>query len=475
LQSDGPFETTQAFNRINLFSKYTSTSEFGKLSISGSHFKSRWDASGQIPWRAVNSGVITRFGAIDDTEGGETSRTNISLQYNKYINSRSYIESSAYYSKYDFTLFSNFTFFLNDSINGDQIKQTEDRSIYGAKIVYNQSIYKDHFDLDFQIGAALRYDDVNNVELSNTINRTQTESINSLGNVDETNAQLYGDISFNYQNLKITAGLRLDQFTFNYQDLNQSLYENYNSKEYFVSPKFKFSYALIDETQVFVKIGRGFHSNDTRLIANSSNNKSIPAATGFDIGTVLSPIKGLILNASYWELHLDQEFVYVGDEGIVEPSGRTKRTGFDFGLRFQLKNWLYLYSDISIAKPIFKDESIENNTIPLAPTFTHTGGISIMQLNNISGGIRYRIISDRAANEDESLIATGYKIFDLNVNYTIANITFGIEINNILNTEWEETQFATLSKLQNESEPVEEIHFTPGSPRFVKGKITYMF
>ena len=51
----------------------------------------------------------------------------------------------------------------------------------------------------------------------------------------------------------------------------------------------------------------------------------------------------------------------------------------------------------------------------------------------------------------------------------------GLEINNLLNTEWNETQFATESRLKNESDSVEEIHFTPGAPFFIKGKVTYLF
>ena len=110
---DGPFESPQNFNRFNIMGKYSySLPNDQKVAITGSHFTSKWDASGQIPQRAVDAGLINRFGAIDDTEGGNTSRTNILVSHSKKLGDASRLESSAFVSQYDFELFSNFTFFL---------------------------------------------------------------------------------------------------------------------------------------------------------------------------------------------------------------------------------------------------------------------------------------------------------------------------------------------------------------------------
>ncbi|HMU02451.1 MAG TPA: TonB-dependent receptor, partial [Saprospiraceae bacterium] len=151
------------------------------------------------------------------------------------------------------------------------------------------------------------------------------------------------------------------------------------------------------------------------------------------------------------------------------------RQGIDVGFRYQPLHWLFMYSDLNIANPRSVEDAEGENFIPLAPTLTNTGGISFNPTKNISGGLRYRHVADRPANEDNSIVAIGYTVLDFNINYTIKKVMFGIEINNLLNTEWNETQFATESRLRNEAEPVEEIHFTPGTPLFVKGKLTYMF
>ncbi|MFC2104581.1 TonB-dependent receptor plug domain-containing protein, partial [Bacteroidota bacterium] len=152
--TDGAFESPQHFNRLNLFSKYSaSISSDQKITLQTSYFQSKWDASGQIPQRAVDANVINRFGAIDDTEGGITSRTNLSLNHFKYINDKTSVKNRVYYTKYDFELYSNFTFYLNDPINGDQIKQKENRNIIGVESVLNRNIKLDRFDFDLQAGV----------------------------------------------------------------------------------------------------------------------------------------------------------------------------------------------------------------------------------------------------------------------------------------------------------------------------------
>ena len=113
--------------------------------------------------------------------------------------------------------------------------------------------------------------------------------------------------------------------------------------------------------------------------------------------------------------------------------------------------------------------------IPLAPDLTAAGGFSAKLSNGFSGSLRYRFLKNRPANEDGSITAEGYFLTDVNLNYAFKNISLGLTVENLFNTEWNEAQFATESRLSHETEPVEEIHFTPGMPFFVKGRVTYNF
>ncbi len=139
--TDGPFDSPQNFNRVNFMGKYSALmDDNSKFSIMASRFSSKWDASGQIPQRLVDNGTISRFGAVDNTEGGNTSRTNVAATLSKPIDENTFLKANAFYSKYQFELYSNFTFFLEDPINGDQIRQKENRDIYGMNAELNKKI-----------------------------------------------------------------------------------------------------------------------------------------------------------------------------------------------------------------------------------------------------------------------------------------------------------------------------------------------
>lgn len=476
LATDGPYESPQNFNRVNLFGKYVMFSpENDKLTFTASHFTSRWDASGQIPQREVDNGNIDRFGAIDATEGGETERTNFNVSFDKYINDNTTFTTNAFYSHYAFELYSNFTFFLEDPINGDQIKQQEDRSIFGVNTAINYNTRLGATAFNLTAGLGVRHDIVDDIELSRTLNRTTTLENLQLGDINQTNIDAFVNAEFEFGKFKVAPALRLDYFKFMYNDALVTDYNTQSQTKVLLSPKLNFYYNAQDNLQLYLKSGIGFHSNDTRVVIANGGEAILPRSYGVDLGTVWKPFPKLVVNSALWYLYLEQEFVYVGDAGIVEPSGKTRRYGLDLGLRYQMNDWLFFDTDATLTHARSIDDPDGQNYIPLAPDFTLTGGVSVDDYKGFSGGLRLRYLDDRAANEDNSIVAKGYTVTDFNVNYTIKDVTLGIAIENLFDVEWNETQFATTSRLQNETSPVEEIHFTPGTPFFLKGTVTYKF
>ncbi|CAL2103089.1 TonB-dependent receptor [Tenacibaculum sp. 190130A14a] len=472
--TDGYFDSPQNFNRLNIFGKYTvNVSDSDKIGVMLSHFTSKWDASGQIPQRAVDSGLINRFGAIDDTEGGNTSRSNFLLTYDKILSENASIKNKVFYSKYSFELFSNFTFFLDDPINGDQIKQKETRNIFGFNSEYKQDFSS--IDGSFTAGISLRNDQSFSNELSHTLNRRQTLNRIQFGDINETNFGTYASANFNYGKFTINPALRLDYFNFEYNNTLQTNYETQSQTASIVSPKLNIFYNYNEDLQLYVKTGKGFHSNDTRVVVAQNGNDILPASYGFDAGFIWKPSPKLLINTAYWYLFLEQEFVYVGDAGIVEPSGKTNRQGIDFSLRYEPIHQLYFNLDANYAHARAKDEPIGQNYIPLAPDFTLTSGLAYKGESGFYGGIQLRHIGDRPANEDNSIVAEGYTVADLNVGYTLKNVSFGLQVQNLFDVDWNETQFATESRLQGEATSTEEIHFTPGTPFFLKGSVTVNF
>jgi len=472
IETDGPFESSQNFKRTNVLLKYnTIFKNSDRLTFSASHFTSTWDASGQIPQREVDNGNITRFGAIDDTEGGQTSRSNLNIEHFKSIDENTMMKSNVFFSKYNFELYSNFTFFLEDPINGDQIRQFEEREIYG----FNTVISSKKESVDYRKGFGLRFDKVNDIELSKTRNRRETLERVQLGDINQTNMYSFLDAKIETGKFEINPSVRLDYFRFQYNDQLQTNYEPRSKSKLIVNPKLNLVYDANENLQLYLKSGIGFHSNDTRVILQDDTRKLLPRAYGADIGTIWKPFDNVIINTAVWYLLSEEELVYVGDAGIIEPSGRSRRYGLDFGVRYELTDWLYFDSDMTVTTARSLEEVSGQDFIPLAPDFTFSGGFSVTDLGNFSGGLRFRYLDNRPANEDNSIVAEGYFVSDININYTIKKITLGLAIENIFDVDWNETQFATTSRLQNEIVPVEEIHFTPGTPLFAKATLTYRF
>ncbi len=472
------FKSPQNFNRINIMGKYHGLIGENKvLTVSASIFQSKWEASGQIPDRAVKSGLISRFGAIDDKEGGNTSRSNINLELTKVLPKSTTVKNQLYFVNYNFELFSNFTFFLDDSINGDQIKQFEKRNIFG----YNGSVKKECTVLGkllkTEVGVQLRHDITKGSELSHTTQRKNVLNNLALGDITQTNTSLYLDENIALtKKININVGARIDAFNFEYINQLDSAYQRKTKTDYIISPKLSLVYNCNSNFQLYVKTGTGFHSNDTRVVVSDSTSlTTLPRALGIDIGAFFKPTKRMLVNAAIWALDLEQEFVYVGDAAIVEPSGYTRRMGADLSVRYQITNWLYADVDANFTNPRSLYDSIGKNHIPLAPTLTSIGGLTAKFKNGLNIGLRYRHISDRPANPDNSVVAKGYTLLDGVVNFVKPKYAIGVSVENIMNAEWNEAQFDTESKLKNETQSVSELHYTPGTPFFIKGSLSLFF
>ncbi|MEO6695161.1 MAG: TonB-dependent receptor [Ignavibacteria bacterium] len=474
ITTDGHVEAKQKFNRLNIFGKYYNLlSKNTILSMLGSTFYSHWNASGQIPTRAVENNIIGRFGSIDNAEGGNTFRTNASVSISNSFGHNSSLTNQIYYSRYGFNLYSNFTFFLNDSLNGDMIQQYEKRNIYGYKGVlsFQNKAGKTNFLTDIGIGA--RIDDVDTIFLANAYKR-EFLNFSAAGKIMQKDFFGYLNESIEISDFIINPGVRVDYFDYDFTDhLNPQ--NSGNKTAVRVGPKLNLFYNVTPKTQLYIKSGIGFHSNDARVVVVEKNENTLPSAIGYEIGTYFS-VGNALINTSVWGLNLESEFVYVGDEAIVEPSGKTRRLGIDFSGRYQFNNWLWADVDLNYTNGKFIDEPKDANRIPLAPDFSSVGGISFKLKDGLNGRLGYRFLDDRPANERNTIIAKGYFIMDAVLNFTQGRYQIGLSVENLLdNKKWNEAQFDTESRLQFETNPVSELHFTPGTPFYIKGNVTLFF
>lgn len=468
--TDGPFESPQNFNRLNVFAKYRTLLNGKNLfSLTASTFSSKWNASGQIPERAVEMGLINRFGAIDSNEGGNTARSTANLKLVNTLSTNRQIAHQLYFSNYQFELFSNFTFFLVDTVNGDKIKQKENRNLFGYNITYSNESSLFNKNSRFDLGMGFRADLIHKNELSHVAESEQILERLAYGNIHQTNAFVFADETLSLTpSFTINGILRIDGFNFAYENLLDTISGYKIVADAIVTYKLNFDYNVSKNVAVYLYTGKGFHSNDTRVVVAQNALQTLPAAYGADLGGRLKCWDKLLLNPAVWMLYLEQEFVYVGDAAIVEPSGKSLRKGLDISARYEMNKWLFVDVDFNYTFARALNEAAGENYIPLAASITSIGGLNVRTEKGWNGSLRYRYIGDRPANETASVIAKGYFVNDLVINYTQSKYEIGVEIQNLFNVEWNEAQFDTESRLQVEAFPTSELHFTPGVPFLLK-------
>jgi hypothetical protein len=474
-RSDGPFQAPQDYLRFNGFTKVTApVGPATQLVASASGFHSTWDASGQIPERAVRSGLIDRYGAIDPSEGGRTARYDLQLGLRSTAGGPRNWDAGAFLTKYDFRLFSNFTFFLADTVNGDGIEQRDDRLAAGLLGRFTAPAPGGRV----QVGGGLRAD-FTDVALDHQVRRAVLNSL-----VDARVRQYHGfgwvkhEVSLSPA-VRLELGMRGDLFRFQVTDRLESRacplpHRSGARTSARVSPKLNLAAEVSRRLTLFGNAGFGFHSNDARAAVNApAGARVVPRAFGVELGGRYTWTGGSAA-LSLWGLDLQSELIWVGDEGTTEASGRTRRIGLDVEGRLQLAPWLWADLDLDLSHGRLRDEPAGQNRIPLAPTIASAGGLTARELGPVTGGIRYRYVGARPANEDNSVRARGYFLTEVFASWSVRRARLVVAVDNLFDVTWNEAQFATTSRLPGEPpEGVTELHFTPGAGRALQVGVEY--
>jgi outer membrane cobalamin receptor len=457
--TDGYFERSQDFRRLNLFSKmHTHLSESTTLRVSLSGFRSQWNASGQIPERAVRQGLISRYGSVDDSEGGMTSRYGLNAQLQHV--GHGIWDVQVYTLKYTFDLFSNFTFYKLNPVQGDAIEQQDRRTMVGAK---SQYIVPFRFAGNVHrttVGIDVRRDQVD-VGLWRVERRDRYDVVHrsDVGEI-ATGIFVQHDVTLG-KHWNVQAALRADRLAFSVQDS-----ATYRYHETVFSPKANVAFNANEAWTLYLNTGFGFHSNDARsAVTTAGTGRSVPRAVTGELGVRYKPHERLVATMALWQLDLQGELVYVGDEGTTELSGRTRRFGVESSARWRMFPFLWMDADVTITRGRLRDVPEGENRIPLAPTWTAVGGLTYRPTDRWDGQVRFRSMGDRPANEQGTVTAHGYILVDAGLAMRLSNGRVGLQIENLFNRNWNEAQVDTESQLKTETQPVSELHFTPGSPR----------
>lgn len=480
------FVNPQNYHRFSIFGKYYGQlSERTTLTMEGSYFQAIWNGSGQIPLHAVTEGLVGRFGSLDPSEGGITDRTNANVILKTVLGDGAVIKNQVFYSYYQLNLFTDFTFFLVDSVHGDGINQRDNgRNIAGYNGSYERHDNIGRRDIKSVIGLTTKIDE-GQLALRHQEDRVILDTV-SIGNLYEQNVSAYIDETYHVTDkFYINAGVRADYFYFQYKELNtvepstlvgSPEFSSGVANKTKISPKLNLYYNLSANAQLFIRTGYGFHSNDARLVVGNPDITTVPTALGYEIGSTFKPFDRMLVNAVLWGINLQNELTYDQDVAADNINGATQRLGADLSIRYQIIKLLYFDMDLNYSHGRFTDSAAGKNYIPLAPTLTSVAGITIKNTKGFSASLRYRYIDNRPADNEYQFTAYGYFLLDAVAKYRYKKYEAGMTIENILNANWNEAQFETLTRLPGEpAAGINDLCFTPGAPRLIKGSITYYF
>lgn len=478
---DGPFLHGEDYDRYNGFAKATlSPNPDLDLSLVFTHNKGDWYGSGQIPLREVQAGRLDRFGAIDESEGGRSRRTTANLHGSWSPDDLQAVNAQLYYQHYALDLYSNFTFFMDDPVDGDGIGQFDRRNVYGADIHYLRNFLAFGWQSIARVGFQTRVDQAQ-VKLVHQSNRN-TLSITQDADVLEGSYSPYLEIeTLPTTWLRAVTGIREDFFHYQVEDNGPAEPPALNGVR--SAERLRYSTNLIfgpwANTEYFLNYGQGMHSNDARAIILDPGLEPLPKARGAEIGLRSTPWPWLEWTGTLWQLDLDSELVFVGDAGTTEARGRSRRYGWDLGGRFTPLSWLSIGADLTRSHAEF---TATGDAVARAPKWVARADTTVRLPFGFSSALEMRHFGSRPGIEDRSVTLQGYTVFDWTTRYRIEKKTgpvraweLFLSIENLFDRDYREAQFVSETQLTGESDPVQDITFAPGWPRTVLGGVRAEF
>jgi len=473
--NDGPWDNPEDYRKLNGVMRFSQGTNADGYTLTLMGYTGKWNATDQIPQRAVDSGEVSRFGAVDATDGGKTSRYSLSLDRHKTLANGGVFHMDVYAIRYRLNLFSNFTFFLDNPANGDQFEQADARSIFGLTPSWIFTGKWDGRQTINKFGLDARRDNID-VALYNTTARDRFNTVRS-DKVAQTGVGVYYENAVQWtDSFRSVVGVREDFYN---ARVDSDLPENSGTtRAHITSPKLNFVFGPFDKTEYFLNYGQGFHSNDARGTtiavdpATGAPADKVPAlvkSKGEEIGVRTERIPHLQSSLSLWRLTLDSELVFVGDAGTTEAGRPSLRRGIEWSNRYIPHNWLLVDFDLSVSRAQFTDDDPSGNTIPGAIDRVASLGVTVKDLGPWSGTVHARYFGPRPLIEDDSVRSQSSTIVSARASYKVdARTSINFDVFNLFNRKANDIEYYYPSQLRNEAAPVNDIHFHPAEPRTVR-------
>jgi outer membrane receptor protein involved in Fe transport len=486
-RNDGPWTQPQDYRKNNAVLRYAQGTERAGWDVALLAYDARWNATDQVAKRAVDSGLIGRFGTLDPTSGGATSRYSLSAQWAARDDGGAW-RANAYAVRYRLDLFSNFTYFLDNPVDGDQFEQADRRTIVGGGLERTLGAQLGGRPVEFTLGARLRQDDIDTVGLYLTAARQRLTTIREDA-VTQRAAAAYAEAAVQATDwLRVVAGVRADWM--NVDVSSDTPANSGKASDSIVTPKFTAVFGPWSRTEFYANYGQGFHSNDARgaTIRVNPDPRSpdfgnpvdpvplLVRARGEEIGVRSVPLRGWQTSLALWRLKLDSELVFVGDAGTTEANRPSRRQGVEWANYWTPLPGLTVDLDLSYSRARFTDSAPEGNRIPGAIERTAALGVAYDDAGPWFGGLRLRYFGPRPLIEDDSVRTSSSTIVNARLGWRAGKrLEVIADVINLLDRRFNDIEYFYESQLRGESAPVADIHQHPGEPRTVRLSLRLRF
>ena len=483
----GPWDSvSEDVSKTNLHLKQTWQRESGDYALSLMAYDNTWNSADQIPDRAVQSGLISKFGSIDPTVGGSSSRYSLSLSRESELRGGK-LSVSAYVIDYEMNLFGNFSYFT--SPQGDQVKQIDDRRIFGGNFVWLHEGILAGRHTENSFGGDLRIDDIPEVGVVSTRNRN-LQDVLRLDKVREGSVGIYWQNATSWtEKFKTILGLRYDRFSFDVLALAakdpSTLQENSGiNRDGIATASLSFIYTASEMQEFYLSIGNGFHSNDARgtvisrdhLTGESAQTADTLVPTGgSEVGWRIYLTDRLNATLAIWQLSIDSELIFVGDSGSTEDTGvGSERHGFELTSYFQLNDTIGLDFEYAYTDSRFTELVDDSRDIPGALDQVISAGINFQPSDRFFAHLRVRHFSDFPLGG--GIRADGSTMTNLRVGYELSDsLQLSLDLLNIFDSDDHDVEYFYESQLLGEPEAVADNHYHVFEPRAARLYLQYQF
>jgi len=482
LTNDGPFNHPDKYNKINGVLRYSEGDAANGFNITGMGYSAHWNSTDQIPRRAVDAGLIDRFDAIDRTDGGDSHRYSLSGAW-RHSTETTNTQVNAYLIANRLDLFSNFTYFLDDPVHGDQFAQPDRRRSTGLNA--SHSWYQPGLGLDSQntVGAQFQNDNIFNGLLSTQARRTV--SVTRRDHIVETSLGLYAENATKWLSwFRSVVGVRGDTYRFNVKSNDPANSDKTTAG--IVNPKLALIFGPWSRTEFYLNAGGGFHSNDARGATISVDPKTGDPASkvpplvrskGYEVGVRTEPVPGLQTSLSVYQLDFNSELTFAGDAGTTEAGRPSRRIGFELANFYKVTDWLTLDGDLAYAHARYRDSAPEGRHIPGSVEGVASLAADIDNLGPWFGALQLRYFGPRPLIEDDSVRSKSTTSLNGRIGYKITkSIKVALEGYNLTNSRNSAIDYDYTSRLPGEpSGGVDDIHFHPLESRSFRATMVIEF